>query len=120
MLRMTVFVTLALVGALAIGPAMAAPQFGGTNDAPGTGSDHTVDCSDFQYRSMPFCQMINNEPVGKSAPARTDARRLNSLNCPAKALVPAGVDGNGTRLYRCSTQPGTNRNSRAMTFSPGY
>ena len=113
------FVTLALLGALIAAPAMAAPQFASTNDAPGSAGDRTVDCSDQQYRYMPYCQMINGPAASKVAP--TTIRRLNTLNCPPTDLVPAGTDRNGNRLYRCAaTSAKGMRHSPAVTFSPGY
>jgi len=118
--RISGFVALALVGAMAAGPAAAAPQFAGTNDAPGSAGDHTVDCTDQQNRYMPFCETLNGQLTSTPAPATRSAPRINSLNCPSKDLVRAGTDRNGNRLYRCAiSEPGAGT-GRAMTFSPGY
>jgi hypothetical protein len=108
-----------MIGALAVAPASAAPQYSGTNDAAGAAGDHTVDCSDFQNRYMPFCQSIN-QGAGKPAQVTTGARRTNSLRCPAGDLVAAGTEKNGNRLYRCDAAPAPKAHSPAMTFTPGY
>lgn len=118
--RISGFLTLAVAGALMVAPAAAAPQYSGTNDAPGSAGDHTVDCSDFQNRYMPFCQMQNSQGAATPAPLTNGARRTNSLLCPSSDLVPAGTDHNGNRLYRCATEPGAKVNSPAMSFSPAY
>jgi hypothetical protein len=118
--RISGLITLALVGAMAVGPAMAAPQFAGTNDAAGSAGDRTVDCSDAANRYMPFCEAINNQALGTSAQITSGARRTNSLLCPSNDLVAAGTDRHGNRLYRCAaSSPAAKANSRAMTFFPG-
>lgn len=62
--RISELVALALAAAITVAPAVAAPQYSGTNDAPGSAGDHTVDCSDFQNRYMPFCQSVSNQAIG--------------------------------------------------------
>lgn len=115
--RISGFVTLALLGALTTGPAMAAPAYAGTNDAPGAAGDRAVDCSDQANRFMPFCQ-LGTGPTTKLAP--TTLSRTNTLSCPATDLVLAGRDRNGNRLYRCATTSPGPSHSPAATFSPGY
>ena len=46
MLKFSIPALFALTAALSAGPAMAAPQFAGTNTIPGNGGDFNVDCSD--------------------------------------------------------------------------
>jgi hypothetical protein len=117
--RFSFLALLALTGALAVGPAMAAPQFAGTNTAPGEGGDFTVDCSDQQYRYMPFCENLNGQATRNSAPSM--ARRTSELSCPSGDVVPAGTDRAGHRLYRCDTSKRiSKKGGPAMTFSPGY
>lgn len=111
--RISGLTTLALLGAMAVGPAIAAPQFAGTNDAPGTGSDHTVDCTDMQYRFEPYCQQLN---AGAAPSQSAVTRRTNLANCPAKDLVAIGTDRNGRQLYRCDRPELINR-SPATTFA---
>src|SRR5690348_16835067 len=112
MLKFSIPALFALTTALAVGPAMAAPQFAGTNTIPGNGGDFNVDCSDQQYRNLPFCQMQNNQAATKVAP------RINALSCPSDDLVLAGKDRDGNRLYRCNTiSPNTTTKRNPVSLS---
>lgn len=122
MLRILAVPALALLSTLAVGPAVAAPAFAGTNTAPGEGGDFIVDCNLTQFRNMPFCQMTNTVTP---APTTTTTRRLNQLpstttttqvnqiGCPVEDLIVAGTDRNGDRLYRCAPQ---SSNDRVLRF----
>lgn len=112
MLRTSGLLALALSSLMLAAPAVAAPQFGGTNTAPGTGSDFNVDCSDQQYRYMPYCQQLNAQSLKTPAPSTLTTTRTNELACPSGDLVFAGMDRSGNRLYRCSGTSG-----RAMKFT---
>jgi hypothetical protein len=114
--RFSIPAVLALTAAVSAAPAMAAPQFAGTNTELGSGGDSAVDCSDQQYRYMPYCEITTGRQTS-SGPAVTGPKRTNLLDCPSDDLVAAGTDRNGNRLYRCETGKA---GSPAATFTPGY
>ncbi len=70
MSKISLIALLSLVVALAAGPTYAAPQFGGTGGPgeAGSGGASSVDCTDQQYRYIPFCEQLNNRAA--AAPTR--------------------------------------------------
>jgi len=63
MSKISLIALLSLVSALAAGPTYAAPQFGGTGGPgeAGSGGASSVDCTDQQYRYIPFCEQLNGQ-----------------------------------------------------------